>query len=154
MLALLLVLPGTLYIVFVQGLTWMCGGDRPWFARITAHGMARLRSRVGGRLRPVTTHLADGFEEIGVVRRRRSEPVPTVLLVLELRRLAAEVRRIEADDQPHPAARLAAALAAYDHVLVQLCSQAQLPTPIGLLPLDPRDRLDLEADLVSAGVDW
>ena len=89
-----------------------------------------------------------------MVRRRRPEPVPPVLLVLELRRLAAEVQRIEVSVQPHRAARLAAALAAYDHVLVQLCGHAEVPTPIGLLPLDPRDRLGLETELVASGVDW
>ncbi|MGG5260841.1 hypothetical protein [Phycicoccus avicenniae] len=139
-------LPGTLFILLVQGLRWYSGGPTP---RPMA-ALGRVLRRGGSRW----TGVLDGLERVGLLDRRRPEPVPTVLLVLELRRLAGEVRRIEADVQPHPAARIAAALAAYDHVLVQLCSRNEVPTPIGLLPLDPRDRVGLEAELVASGVDW
>lgn len=152
LLAMLVVLPGFLYIVLFQGLGWLCGGDRPWFARAAVRAFRWVGPLARRTPRPAA--VVDGLERVGLVSRRRSEPVPPVLLVLELRRLAAEVQRIEASDHPYPAARLAAALAAYDHVLVQLCSHASLPTPIGLLPLDPRDRLGLETDLVASGVDW
>jgi hypothetical protein len=122
-------------------------------ARLFAGGLPRRPPRA---LRPVVTAVTDALVRGGFLRRPApKEPVPPVLLVLELRRLAAEVRRIEADTTaPHRAARLFAVLAAYDHVLVQLCATADVPTPIGLLPLDPRDRLDLEVDLVATGVDW
>ncbi|MBD3782891.1 MAG: hypothetical protein IE926_08045 [Micrococcales bacterium] len=139
-------LPGTLFILVAVGLRWFAGGPTPR----PVSALARLLRRFGGRFSGVV----DGLERVGVVRRRRPEPVPPVLLVLELRRLAAEVQRIEVSVQPHRAARLAAALAAYDHVLVQLCGHAEVPTPIGLLPLDPRDRLGLETELVASGVDW
>ncbi len=116
---------------------------------------------IGGKARHVarrldgpTGRVVDGLEHLGLLQRRRPEPVPPVLLALELRRLAGEVRRIEAGSQPNPAARLAAAYAAYDHVLVQLCATADVPTPVGLLPLDPRHRLALETDLVATGIDW
>ncbi|GGL41833.1 hypothetical protein GCM10012283_25560 [Phycicoccus endophyticus] len=98
--------------------------------------------------------LARTMERAGLAGRRPPEPLPAVLLALELARLAEQVRRTEADGQPHPAARLAAARAAYDHVLVQLCAHAQVPAPVGRLPLDPRVRLGLETDLVAAGMAW
>ncbi|MBM6400626.1 hypothetical protein [Phycicoccus sonneratiae] len=144
---------GALYVVGWEIGRWVSGGPRrvpPGLAPLTEHLGPRLRASRLGR------DVVEGLERVGLLERRRppSEPVPSVLLALELRRLAAEVRRIEASDQPHPAARIAAALAAYDHVLVQLCSRADVPTPIGLLPLDPRDRVDLEAELVATGVDW
>ncbi len=144
--ALLVVLPGVLYVVGFEGLRWLGGGAPPRVLRSARRPARWCGQRLVG--------VVDGLERVGLVARRRTEPVPTVLLVLELRRLAAEVRRIEAACQPHPAARISAALAAYDHVLVQLCTHAAVPTPIGLLPLDPRDRLGLEAELVASGVDW
>lgn len=108
--------------------------------------------RVPRPLRPVVR----GVTRLGHVVRRRpaAEPVPPVLLALELRRLAAEVRRIEEGRQPHRAARLAAALAAYDRVLIELCATAEVPAPRGLPPLSSHTRLDLETDLVASGVDW
>jgi hypothetical protein len=45
-------------------------------------------------------------------------------------------------------------LAAYDHVLLQLCRHADVPAPGGRPPLAARTRLDLEAELVATGVDW
>ncbi len=142
----LVVLPGAVFVAGLSLLRWFTGEPAPRVLRL----LGRPTRWCADRLRGV----ADGMERVGMVRRARPEPVPPVLLVLELRRLAAEVVRIEGDDQPHRAARLAAARAAYDHVLVQLCGHASVPTPIGLLPLDPRDRLGLEVELVAAGVDW
>ncbi|QKE84105.1 hypothetical protein [Arthrobacter sp. NEB 688] len=142
----LVMLPGALFVVGLALLRWFTGEPAPR----ALLSLARPTRWCAGRLAGV----GEGMERVGLVRRTRPEPVPPVLLVLELRRLAAEVVRIEGDDQPHPAARLAAARAAYDHVLVQLCGQADVPTPSGLLPLDPRDRLGLEVELVAAGVDW
>lgn len=146
MAALLVVLPGAVYVIGFEGLRWLAGGPPPRVLQAAGRGLRRAAARLGG--------LADGLEQVGLIARHRPEPVPTVLLVLELRRLAVEVRRIETAGQPHPAARITAALAAYDHVLVQLCTRAEVPTPIGLLPLDPRDRVGLEAELVASGVEW
>ncbi len=143
---LLIALPGAVYLVGFEGLRWLAGGRPPRLLRSARRPVRWCGARLAG--------LVDGLERVGFVARRRPEPVPAVLLALELRRLAAEVRRIEEACQPHPAARLAAGRAAYDHVLVQLCTHADVPTPIGLLPLDPRARLGLEAELVASGIDW
>lgn len=142
----LVVLPGILLVVVLELLRWYGGGAPPRVLRPLRRPVCWALSRL--RL------LVDALVAAGLLTRVRSEPVPPVLLGLELRRLAAEVRRIEATDQPHRAARLAAALAAYDSVLVDLCRHAEVVTPVGLLPLDPRHRLNLEADLVATGMDW
>ncbi|MBM6405472.1 hypothetical protein JQN72_14595 [Phycicoccus sp. CSK15P-2] len=147
----LVLLPGAAYVVVFEGLRWFGEGDAPRLLR----PVVRRAHRAVRRAAASVEGLLDGLERVGLVRRTpRPEPVPTVLLVLELRRLAAQVCAIEAAGQPHQAARLAAALAAYDHVLVELCGRADLRVPIGLLPLDPRHRLALETDLVASGVDW
>jgi hypothetical protein len=129
----LVVVPGALFVAQCEGIRWI-SGDVP------------------RALRPVATALE---RAVRLVRPRRAvEPVPPVLLTLELRRLAAEVRRIEEGCQPHRAARLAAALGAYDRVLLELCATADVPAPRGLPPLSPHARLDLETDLGASGVDW
>ena len=83
------------------------------------------------------------------------QPLPPVLIALELRRLEVEIRRVEEGDAPHQAARLRAVLAAYDQLLLQLCQRVEVPTDdVGLPPLPSRERLTLEAELVAAGHDW
>ena len=77
-----------------------------------------------------------------------------MLLCLELRRLEAEIRRVEEGDAPHRAMRLRAVLAAYDQLLLQLCERLDVPTDVGLPPLHSGERLALEAELVAAGQDW
>ena len=143
---LIVLLPGTLSVLGYELLRWVAGGDPPRPVRPLLRGAARIG--------PAASAFADRLEGAGLLTRHRVEPVPPVLLALELRRLACEVQRIERSDQPHRAARLAAALAAYDSVLVDICRHAQVGTPVGLLPLDPRRRMALEADLVATGFDW
>jgi hypothetical protein len=73
---------------------------------------------------------------------------------MELRRLEAEVLRVEAGDAPHRAARLRAALAAYDQLLIELCESVGVETDVGMPPLPSGERLALEAELVAAGHEW
>ncbi len=128
------VVPGALFVAQCESVRWLSGSEPPRALRPLAAALERL---------------------VRVVRPPHAvEPVPPVLLALELRRLAAEVRRIEEGCQPHRAARLAAVLGAYDRVLLELCATADVPIPRGLTPLSPHARLDLETDLVASGVDW
>ncbi|MGL5818857.1 MAG: hypothetical protein ACRCYR_14915 [Phycicoccus sp.] len=127
----LFAVPVISFVALGAGLNWLTGGDPP------------------RPLRPVLAVCQRRQE-----RRRRSEPLPTVLLGLELRRIAADVRRIETGCQPHRAARLEAALAAYDTVLLQLAVSNDVPTPPHRPPLSARSRLEVETGLVSSGVDW
>ena len=136
-----ILLPGLWFAGQGEALRWFTEGEpprllRPLLARLDPH-LARLevaRRRLLGRPDP--------------------EPVPLVLLTLELRRLEGEIRKVEAGDAPHRAARLRAVLAAYDQLLLELCERLDLPTDVGMLPLPSRERLTLEAELVAAGHDW
>ena len=137
----LVMLPGMWFITQGEALRWFADGEpprvlRPLVDRLRPHALRlhRARRRLLGRPDP--------------------EPLPPVLLTLELRRLELEIRRVEEGDAPHQAARLRAVLAAYDHLLLQLCERLEVPTDVGLLPLPSSERLALEAELVAAGHDW
>jgi hypothetical protein len=128
----LVVLPGAWFVAQGELLRWLGDGEPP-----------RL-------LRPVA-------ERARVWRERRRPPkveLPPVLITLELRRLAAEIHRVEESDAPHRAARLRAVVAAYDQLLLQLCESLGVETHVGLPPLPSGERLTLEAELVAAGHDW
>jgi len=128
----LVVLPGALLIMQAEGLRWLGEGEPPRLLRPLARRCSAWRAR----------------------RRPPSTELPAVLLTLELRRLEAEIRRVEASDAPHRAARLRAVVAAYDQLLLKLCEQLGVETPRGLTPLPSGERLALEAELVAAGHDW
>jgi hypothetical protein len=138
----LVVLPGLWFLAQGAALNWFTGGDPP---RI---------------LRPIGRWLGPYAERLRLWRRRVlgrpvPQPLPPVLIGLELRRLEAEIRRVQEGDAPHQAARLRAVLAAYDQLLLQLCERVDVPThDVGLPPLPSRERLTLEAELVAAGHDW
>jgi hypothetical protein len=130
----LVVLPGAWFIAQGEALRWFLEGEPP---RILRPGVERLR-RLYRRIRPP----------------REPQQLPPVLLCLELRRIEAEIRRVEQSDAPHRAMRLRAVLAAYDQVLIQLCERLDVPTDVGMPPLHSGERLALEAELVAAGQDW
>ena len=138
----LIVLPGIWFFAQGEALTWFSEGRPP-----------RL-------LRPLVLRLRPHAERLRLWRRRVlgkpvPQPLPPVLIGLELRRLELEIRRVEDGDMPHQAARLRAVLAAYDQLLLQLCERVDVPTDdVGLPPLPSRERLTLEAELVAAGHDW
>ena len=138
----LVVLPGLWFFLSGEALAWFCEGEPP-----------RL-------LRPLIRRLRPHAERLWAWRRRAlrrpvPQPLPPVLIGLELRRLELEIRRVEDGDAPHQAARLWAVLAAYDQLLLELCERVDVPTgDVGLPPLPSRERLTLEAELVAAGQDW
>ncbi|HET7822485.1 MAG TPA: hypothetical protein VFL10_13265 [Ornithinibacter sp.] len=138
----LVALPGVWFGAQGAALNWFTGGQPP-----------RL-------LRPLVRRLGPRVERLGRWRRRvfgrpQPQPLPPVLIGMELRRLEVEIRRVEQGDAPHQAARLRAVLAAYDQLLLQLCERVDVPTDdVGLPPLPSRERLTLEAELVAAGHDW
>ncbi len=138
----LVALPGLWFGAQGAALNWFTGGESP-----------RL-------LRPLVRRLEPPAERLGRWRRRvlgrpQPQPLPPVLIGMELRRLELEIRRVEQGNAPHQAARLRAVLAAYDQLLLQLCEQVDVPTDdVGLPPLPSRERLTLEAELVAAGHDW
>lgn len=132
------------------------------FALVTIDLLAtgRPETLMRGPLR----HLAPPLRRIGAPlrraaalvpwRRREVEPIPPVLLGLELRRLAEDIRRVEDGNQPAKAARLAASTWAYDYVLLDFCRSVNVPTPAERAPLTKRQRFDAEEALIGAGHDW
>lgn len=128
----LVVLPGAWFIAQGEALRWFLEGEPPRLLRPLADRVGAWRSR----------------------RRPPATALPPVLITLELRRLEAEIRRVEASDAPHRAARLRAVVAAYDQLLLQLCESLGVETHVGLPPLASGQRLSIEAELVAAGHEW
>jgi hypothetical protein len=87
-------------------------------------------------------------------RRPVHEPLPPVLLGLELRRMGEHMRKVEAGDQPSKAERLAVCRLAYDQVLREYCRSVGIPGPPGNGSLAPEDRFAMESALISEGYDW
>jgi hypothetical protein len=90
----------------------------------------------------------------GVRRRPAPEPVPPVLLALDLSRLADHVRHVEASDLPSKAERLMAARLAYDHALRDYCRALDIPVPTAIRGLSHEQRFDMESRLIGAGHEW
>ena len=113
---------------------------------------------VTGRAKWPFVRLARHLEAARERRLPPHEPIPPVLLGLELRRLGAEMQRIDASDLPAKAMRLRATTAAYDYVLLEACRSLEVPlpgkaSPIGT-PLTQDQRLAAETSLVGAGFTW
>jgi hypothetical protein len=81
---------------------------------------------------------------------------PIERLGRDLHRLAVDFDRTEHANEPHKAARLRATSIAYDDVLVAAACALDVPAPprAGHEPLDPLDRLTVEAELARAGLSW
>ncbi len=76
------------------------------------------------------------------------------LLVADLRRLEREFRRTEQDtDVSYRTARLQAISLAYDDTLLLCCRLLDVPEP-ERPPWSPVTRLQIEAELARAGLDW
>ena len=87
-------------------------------------------------------------------RRPVPEPVPPVLLALELDRLARHVRFVDQSDMPNKAERLMAARLAYDHALRDYCRAVDIPVPTAIRGLSREQRFDMESALIGAGHEW
>ena len=76
------------------------------------------------------------------------------LLVADLRRLEREFRRTEQDSElSYRTARLQAISLAYDDTLLLCCRLLDVPEP-ERPPWTPVTRLQIEAELARAGLDW
>jgi hypothetical protein len=75
------------------------------------------------------------------------------LLVADLQRLEQEFRRTEAAMVPYRTARLQALSLAYDDTLLLCCRLLDVPEP-ARPPWTPVTRLQVEAELALAGLDW
>lgn len=101
-------------------------------------------------LRPVLAWFAARAER----RRPSPEPLPPVLLGLELSRMGRAMRQVEAGDQPSKAERLAVCRLAYDQVLRDYCRSVGIPTPPGNGGLTAEQRFTMESALIAEGCDW
>ena len=77
-------------------------------------------------------------------------------LAADLRRLAELLEATYDTEQPAKMQRVTAAALAYDWVLLSACRTLEVsePAPGQLPPLDPIDRLTLEAALARRGLAW
>lgn len=91
------------------------------------------------------------------ITKRRIPPHPTTLpierLVADLRRLSEEQDWVRRADVPARRSRLTAIELAYDDILLDCCTALGLDLP-GTSPLSRRQRLDIEAALMRAGLRW
>jgi hypothetical protein len=87
-------------------------------------------------------------------RRPLREPIPPVLLALELSRLADHIRAVDQSNHPNKAERLMAARLAYDHALRDYCRAVDIPVPLAIRGLSREQRFDMESALIGAGHEW
>jgi hypothetical protein len=82
--------------------------------------------------------------------------VPVEQLAADLRRLAAYLEAVYDTEQPAKMERVTAAALAYDWVLLSACRTLEVPAPATtpVPPLDPIDRLTVEAALARHGLTW
>ena len=89
--------------------------------------------------------------------RVRNDPVPVgppiERLVSDLRRLERDYLRIERSALPRRAVRLQGVSLAYDDTLCACCTALEIPWS-GRRPLDPVERLQIEATLAQHGLVW
>jgi hypothetical protein len=78
---------------------------------------------------------------------------PIERLVRDLRRLERDYSRIERSDLPRRAVRLQGVSLAYDDTLCACCTALEIPWS-GRRPLDPVERLQIEATLAQHGLVW
>jgi hypothetical protein len=88
-------------------------------------------------------------------RARRMAKGPTIeRLASDLRRISADIDRIQLVDQPYKMTRLRATFAAYDDTLLTCCRTLGVQPPRDRGPLDDRERLEAELALLQEGMTW
>lgn len=124
------------------------------FAALITTMLLGVRWWTTGRPPKVVTPVVHRIEVVFERSRPRREPMPPVLLALELRRLAEELRAVEDTVQPAKAERIASCTLAYDYALREYSRSVDIPTPAGVRGLTKRQRFELESLLTLRGHDW
>ena len=109
---------------------------------------------VMGQTPPLLRPVVDRWQAWLAARRGAPEPIPPVLLALELDRLARHVRYVDQSDLPNKAERLMAARLAYDHALRDYCRAVDIPVPAAIRGLSREQRFHMESALIGAGHEW
>ena len=125
-------------------------------------GLALVLCSFAGILRWLTTGLPPRFLRPAIDRARRwraarrppKEPIPPVLLALELSRLAQHIRLVDQSNHPNKAERLMAARLAYDHALRDYCRAVDIDVPQAIRGLSREQRFHMESALIGAGHEW
>ena len=129
-------------------------GNVAGLALVIAAGVSGLRWWNTGEAPRVLRPAVDRAQAWLDGRRPAPEPIPPILLALELSRLAAHVRYVEESDLPRKAERLMAARLAYDHALRDYCRAVDIPVPTAIRGLSREQRFDMESALIGAGHEW
>ncbi|SRR5580765_1506066 len=124
------------------------------FAALITTMLLGVRWWTTGRPPKVVTPVVHRIEVVFERTRPKREPMPPVLLALELRRLAEELRAVEDTVQPSKAERIASCTLAYDYALREYSRSVDIPTPPGVRGLTKRQRFELESLLTLRGHDW
>ncbi len=124
------------------------------FAALIATILLVVRWFSTGRPPKVVTPVVHRIEVVFERSRPKPEPMPPVLLALELRRIAEELRAVEDTVQPSKAERIASCTLAYDYALREYSRSLNIPTPPGVRGLTKRQRFELESTLTLRGHDW
>ena len=94
-----------------------------------------------------------GWRRLRPRRSTDASPFPVQKIAADLHRLNAYLEQLEHSDAPARAARLQAAVLAYDDVLLLACRTLEIPAP-ECTPLEPITRLETEAALAQHGLVW
>jgi hypothetical protein len=121
---------------------------------VVAAMVGAVRWLTTGRPPRLVRPVVDRVEAWRDSRRPVPEPLPPILLALELSRLAAHVRFVDSGDLPNKAERLMAARLAYDHALRDYCRAVDIPVPPAIRGLSREQRFHMESALIGAGHEW
>jgi hypothetical protein len=129
-------------------------GNVAGLAAVVAVGVCVLRWVSTGAPPRTIQPLFDRLDAFRARRRPQPEPLPPILLALEVSRLADHVRYVERENLPNKAERLMAARLAYDHTLRDYCRAVDIPVPTAIRGLSTEQRFHMESALIGAGHEW
>jgi hypothetical protein len=121
-----------------------------WFAGPTPH----LSRDLVARLRPFRVLRNRATWDLPIAPDHETAKVDILNHTLELRRLAAEIEKARASDQPGKMLKITSSVKAYDDVLLSCCRTAGVTYPARRPPLTAAERLDAEAALLTHGIRW
>ncbi len=129
-------------------------GNGAALAIVVAGACAGLRWISTGAPPKTIQPVFDRIDALRARRRPRPEPLPPILVALEVSRLADHVRYVERSDLPNKAERLMAARLAYDHTLRDYCRAVDIPVPTAIRGLSTEQRFHMESALIGTGHEW
>jgi hypothetical protein len=117
-----------------------------WFAGPAPHLWTDFESRIRG--------FWSSTSKATTVPDSESAKSEILLYTLELGRLATEIEKARASDQPGKMLKITASVQAYDDVLLTCCRTAGVTVGPHRPPLTASERLDAETALLTHGIEW